>query len=320
MLSIMLTLLPIFAIMLLGALAEYRRILHCTTASIINQFVYYFSLPILLFYIMAQVDSNDISWRPVVGFLAGTGISQIALNVLARLSGKNTQDAIMAGLVSSFPNAAFMGIPMVILVFPDNTTAEIYAGIAALLPTFAIIYTDTSLEICNTQKVNTLTTIKNIFCIIGRSPQMIGASLGLIVSLGEFSLPNAIEVAAKMIGNTAAPCALFCIGMTLAAQITQWSQSITTNTKQKKSWKLQTALISTKLLICPLLVFFVCYALDAGLVPTASMTIIAAMPTAIICYVIAEKHNAFVQESIITIVIGTILSCLTIPFIISLLL
>ncbi len=317
MLEVMLTLMPIFAIMFLGAFAEYKRILHQNTASIINQFVYYFSLPILLFHIMAQVDIDNISWRPVLGFLLGLSLSQAIITIISRMSGKNPYESTMGGLLACFPNAAFMGLPIVMLTLPSNMDAEIYAGIAVLLPTISIVYTDTFLSLQHSKKQSLPATIRHILKIITHSPQMLGAGLGLIVSLSGIALPEAITVAAKMLGSTAAPCSLFCIGMTLAAQIIQWKQSVPNDTKQKKAWFLPSIIIGTKLLFCPLLVLLFCNLFGASQVATAAVTIIASMPTAIICYVIAERHNVFVQEGIMVIVLGTILSCLSIPFIIS---
>ncbi len=318
MLTVMITLVPIFAIMLIGAWAEYRRILPTNTASTINQFVYFFSLPILLFSIMSQVDTDSTSWRPILGFLMGTGICHSLLIIIAKAKRKTKQESNVAGLMASFPNAAFMGIPVVMLAYPSNVDAAIYAGIAALLPTFSLVYADTSLSLLNSKKQNFKDTMGYVFKIISRSPQVLGAGLGLIISLCDLTLPKPIAIAAQMIGSTAAPCSLFCIGMTLAAQIMQWKQSINNDTKEKSSYALQAIIITTKLLFGPLLVFASCKILGANDISTATMTTIASMPTAIVCYVIAEKHNAFIQEGIMVIVISTILSCLTIPLIISL--
>ncbi len=321
MLGILLTLLPIFTIMLLGALAEYKRILQKNTAAIINQFVYFFSLPILLFYIMSQVDIANISWRPPLGFTLGLICTQILGFFVARAHGKTHAQSVMAGFVSCFPNAAFMGIPVVMLVFNSNLQAEIYAGIAALLPTFNIIFTDTFLGIQSGKKQNLTNTLKHILRIMLHSPPLIGASLGLVVSISQFTLPDFINIAAKMLGSTAAPCSLFCIGMAITAQISQWSQRVSSKDEQSKQNKvlLHATLISIKLLISPLLVYTFCFLLGERGMAAMVMVIIAAMPTAIVCYVIAEKHNTFTEGCIIETIINTLFSCLTISLIISLL-
>ncbi len=322
MLNILYTLLPIFAIMLLGAWAEYSRVLQKDTAVIINQFVYYFSLPILLFYIMAQVDIEDISWRPALAFVLGLSLSQGLGYFVGRVSGKSHHASTMAGFVCCFPNAAFMGIPVVMLVFNSNLQAEIYAGIAALLPTFNIIFTDTYLSMQQNKQSNFRSTLRHICRVMLHSPPLIGASLGLVISLSNVTLPDFITIAAKMLGGTAAPCSLFCIGMAVTAQLGQWSQSVTSKDSQPKhkSYMMHTALIGIKLLICPLLVFIFCLFLGENSMASMVMVIIAAMPTAIVCYVIAEKHDTFTEECIISTVINTLLSCLSIPLIIALLL
>ncbi len=322
MFAVFYTLLPIFAIMLLGVWAEYGRILQKNTAVIINQFVYFFSLPILLFYIMAQVNIKDIAWQPALAFVLGLTLSQMLGYFVGRLGGKSHDASAMAGFVSCFPNAAFMGIPVVMLVFNSSLEAKIYAGIAALLPTFNIIFTDTYLSMQQNTQLGFKATVKHISRVMLHSPPLIGASLGLVISLFEITLPDFIDIAAKMIGGTAAPCSLFCIGMSITAQVSQWSQSVSTknNDKKYKSYLMHSALISIKLLICPFLVFIFCDIIGERDVASMVMVIIAAMPTAIVCYVIAEKHNTFTEECIVSTVINTILSCFSIPLIIWLLL
>ncbi len=319
MLVTLYTLLPIFTIIGLGAVAEYKRVLQKNTSAIINQFVYYFSLPILLFYIMAQVNIEDISWRPALGFVIGICISQALGGLISLSHGKNA--STMAGLVASFPNAAFMGIPIVMLVFGNNLKAEIYAGIAALLPTINIVYTDTKLSMQQGKKHNLAGTIKYILRIMLHSPPLIGASLGFFISIFSIPLPDFINISAKMLGSIAAPCSLFCIGMSVAAQLGQWSQSVTPKSKgaKHKNYLLHSALLIIKLILCPLLVYICCYLLGSDTTASMVMVIIAAMPTAIVCYVIAEKHQTFTDECIIATVVNTILSCLSIPFIIALL-
>ncbi len=323
MLAVMLTLVPIFAIMLLGAWAEHRHILHKDTASVINGFVYSFSLPILLFYIMSQVNVEHISWRPALAFVLGLAITQFLGTYISRVYGNDKNTSTMAGLVTCFPNAAFMGISVVMLVFPSNVEAEIYVGIAALLPILSILYTDSVLNMRKNQNNNCLSAIKNMLNIIMHSPPLIGASLGLLVSQLGIELAQPIDVTAKMLGSTAAPCSLFCMGMSLSAQLSHWTKNTSANTQSKKFAQspllLHIILTSCKLLINPLLVFIFCYALGVDGVAAAVMIIIAGMPTAIVCYVIAERHEVFTQDCTIITVINTLLSCLTVPLIIMLL-
>ncbi len=315
----MLTLVPIFGIIAIGAWAEYSRVLQPNTAGIINRFVYYFALPTLLFHVMSQIKPHEISWQPIAGFLIGTLLCQIIATFAVRLNGKCHIESTMAGLVACFPNVAFMGIPVILLLFPNNLDAEIYAGIGALLPTLSIIYADTSLSVQERQGQSFDNTIRYIFQVITHNPQLIGASLGFMVSISGFELPTPMRATTDMLGGTAAPCALFCIGMTLAAQIGQWTQNVSPGKKQAKNWGLQTIVIGIRLFLSPLLVYVFSSLLGASGIAVTVMTILASLPTAATCFVIAERHEVFTKECIVTIVIGTILSCLTLPLIVSLL-
>ena len=113
-----------------------------------------------------------------------------------------------------------------------------------------------------------------------------------------------------MLGSTSAPCALFCMGMILSKQMTS-SQGFV------KGWaRRQFPLHVLKLVVEPLFIFGVLYLLGVRGIALASATIVAAMPTAVAAYIIAEKYQVATEDSSFGIVVDTALSAVSIPLLI----
>ncbi len=325
MLTIFYTLVPVFGIMLLGAFAERRHLLPAETAKCLNQFVYWFSLPILLFHIMAQIQPQDVPWAVIVsgtlGFLGAQGIVLLLLRVLK----VSWQESVMGGMIGSFPNVAFMGVPIILLLYPNNAEAQVAAGIMVVLPTINLIVTDIALTLQGTtdQKQSVQHgggSLKKIWKGIYTNPSLIGASLGASAGIFEFSMPHAFMQMASMLGNTASPCALFCIGMFVAAQLSarrQAAGSQGAGQQRGKELKAQALMLTGKLFLCPMVMYVCCMALGVQGMSLAVMVILASMPTAVVCHILTSKHDTCTQACTTVILVGTMLSLCTVTLVIA---
>ena len=142
------------------------------------------------------------------------------------------------------------------------------------------------------------------------NPLLIYSALGAAVSLLHIAVPKPILSMSAMLGSTSAPCALFCMGMLLSKQMTS-SQGFV------KGWaRRQFPLHVLKLVVEPLFIFGVLYLLGVRGIALASATIVAAMPTAVAAYIIAEKYQVATEDSSLGIVVDTALSAVSIPLLI----
>ncbi len=309
---IILTLIPVFGIMLVGAFAQSKSLLPSNTVLCLNQFVYWFGLPMLLFYAMATSNEAQVALLPVLGCVFGLLLTQAVIACVLRWMNFSWKDSLSGGLVACFPNVAFMGLTIVFLLYPNNSLATAVAGLTVLVPTVSLVLSDVALSMFDSKESSFAAYAKKFWINISHNPSLIGASLGLIVGLGGFSFPEPLLNIAKMLGATAAPCALFCMGMSLKTQLNSWSHGININ------WKAQGIMLSGKLFITPLIVYVLSKSMGAQGVALATMTILSAMPTAVICHIIAMKHDALAEECANSVLVGTLLSMLTIPLIIAL--
>ncbi len=319
MLHIIFIMLPLFCVIFLGCLAERFAILPKETSSCINQFVYWFSLPLLRFSILAQMRIEQISWGITVGFVGGMMLTQALVALCMYVARYNVRDSAVGGMVGALSNAAFMGIPTIMLLFPDNEQALVVAAFLSILPAVSLISTDTFLSVtaANAKGAHWKDSVKSIFVALLGNPNLVASVLGACIGLGGFILPDTLLVTAQMLGKTAAPCALFCIGITLVRQIHEWR--LRRREKECGSLKnslLQGGLILTKLFICPLLMFCIGSLYGAEGQSLAIMCIIGAMPTAVVGSIVASRHGVLVQQCITCTLFSTCLSALSIPLIV----
>ncbi len=322
MLHMIFIMLPLFCVIFLGCLAERFTILPKETSSCINQFVYWFSLPLLRFSILAQMRIEQISWGITVGFIGGMMLTQALVALCLYMAKYPVRDSVMGGMVSALSNAAFMGIPTIMLLFPNNEQALVIAAFLSILPAVSLISTDTFLSVTasSAQGAHWKDSAKSIFMALFGNPNLVASILGACIGLGEFVLPDTLLVTAQMLGKTAAPCALFCIGITLVRQIHAWRlRRREKESMSQKNTLLQGALVLIKLFVCPAVMFCIGSLYGAEGQSLTIMCIIGAMPTAVVGSIVATRHGVLVQQCITCTLFSTCLSALSIPFVVFLL-
>ncbi len=319
MLHILYILLPIFGIILLGAFAERSHILPATTAKSLNQFVYWFATPPMLFSLMVDMRPEQFSWQSFVGFFLGTvGTYCITFGILRCLK-YSIEQRTMAGLLATFPNAAFMGLPVILFLYPNNIEAKVAAGLCVVLPISVIMYVEMALTLRREKTANVWKSFTSVCATFMRNPIMVMVIIGSCIGLSGATLPDPIIEMARMMGATTAPCALFCMGMSFVAQITSYGPKLLGEKKAKGAslhWvKGMSLVLVMKLLCMPALVYTLCSFLGVKGEVLVSMTIMSSMPAGVLVSIFAAKYEVFEDESVAGIIIGTVTSVITIPLI-----
>lgn len=307
MLTVFSTLLPVFGIILLGMLIERRRLMPPGTAACLNQFVYWIGLPTLLFNQMARVEPARLVDAYVGGVSLGLAISYVLAYAL--LSGfwlRRRPETTVKTLLASFPNSIFMGLPIIMLLLPGNQAAAVAASLAALINTVVLIFADTVLSMRSDCKVTRRQNLARIGQTLFRNPMLMAAAAGAVVAC--LSLPlGPLVTMTGLLGGTASPCALFCLGMILAAQL-QSAQPT------RKGWFVeQLPIHAVKLAVLPGITWLCLVLLGVSGTTLAVGTLVAGMPTGIAAYVVAEKFRLYTEEASLCILVNTGVSLLSIP-------
>ncbi len=311
MLSILSTLVPVFGIILFGIVVERMGFLPIETSACLNQFVYWIGLPTMLFHQLARMESGQVSGALVWGMLLSFAITYaFAHGVFSGGFRRHRQESTVFALLSSFPNSAFMGLPIVVLLLPGNTEAAIVASLGAVLTSANMLFADGKLELGRHKGEGRKQAVLSLFRALYRNPLLIYSALGATVSLFHIPVPKSILSMTGMLGSTSAPCALFCMGMILSRQMTSSRGFV-------KGWaRNQFPLHLIKLFVEPAFTYGLLYLLGVRGISLAVATIVAAMPTAVAAYIIAEKYQVAADDSSLGIVVDTALSAVTIPVLI----
>ena len=282
MLSILSTLVPVFGIILFGIVVERMGFLPIETSGCLNQFVYWIGLPMMLFNQLARMEAGQMSGAMVGGILLGYGITYLfAYVVFSSLLRRRWEESSVFALLSSFPNAAFMGLPIVVLLLPDSSEAAIVASLCAVMTSANLLFTDGRLEAGKHKGEGRKQVFLSLLRSLFHNPLLIYSALGAAVSLLHIAVPKPILSMSAMLGS-------------------------------RRPFPLHVL----KLVVEPLFIFGVLYLLGVRGIALASATIVAAMPTAVAAYIIAEKYQVATEDSSLGIVVDTALSAVSIPLLI----
>ena len=312
MLSTLTTVIPIFALILAGWLVRRAGVLGPHAMSELNRFVVWLALPALLFDVVSHTHWATV-WRP--GFILSFGIGSLVvfgLTVLVRVRRMPLADAAIDGLNAGYANAGFMGFPLALVAFGNETlplttiaaviTVCIVFGVAILL-----------IEIGLQAESHPVKVLKKVSLSLARNPLLVAPALGALVPATGLEVPQVAETFLKLLGAAASPCALVVIGLFIA------ERGRAPAGKSGLAGGPTLPLVAAKLLAQPLATWVLAalvFRLPAIQVHTA--VLLAALPTGTGPFMLAEFYR---REATITsnvILVSTVLSVLTVSAYLSL--
>lgn len=313
-LTIISTLAPVFGVIFLGFFIARLGVMPMSAASGLNLFVYWISLPAMMFNLLVRLDKDMLGGGFLAGFFAALALSYLLCFLLVSdfCRGGKTR-AIMFSCMAGFPNVVFMGVPMVMFLLPGDETAQAIAGLCALLYTLVLIGTDTVLEMQCHRGEKLSKYLRSLLKAVLFSPMILACAAGFAFSGLNWPVPEVIWNITGMLGVTAAPCALFAMGMLMTSQVSAAEHRAPGNLADQLTVHL------IKLLLLPGLTFAFLWLFGIRGVELAAATLFAGMPIAAANLALAEKFQICVRESSLIIPINTVAGIVTIPGLIVLL-
>ena len=289
---------PFFALVLLGYLAAQRKALPESAIPGLNIFVLFFALPCMLFRFGASMPLAKLIDPALIAIYTACALLMVVFSVALTLkrspqdSGVPMKDAAFGALVAAFPNAGFMGFPLLVGLLGEAAAGPLIGSILVDI----VITSSLCLALSQWHPADDTTPHDSVAASISRAlrsavsnPLPWAIALGALVAASGVVLPNALAQIIRMLGDAATPVALFTIGAVL------WRAGQHVHTATPVSGYLPIALV--KLLIHPLLV------LSAGVVAKALgatvstfgllvLVLTAALPSASNVSLLAERHGA----------------------------
>ena len=299
------SLIPIFAVIGLGIVLRRREFLDEAATQSFNRFAYYFGLPLFLFSKLSNVDAaGGLANRYTFTLLLTTVIAMICGWLVATITGMEFASRGAFVQASLRGNLAFMGLPLVNLLISDLEAAQRDPIMAAVLFSLApvIIFFNLAsvaiLAIYNEDTESNFSWARVVRNVVS-NPILLACLAGLIWQKLEWQVPLAIDRTCQIVGVSAFPMALVGIGSQLA------SISITSQLR------LPIASTLIKCILCAAVCWAIATLIGLDGAERQVLVILAAMPTAVSSYVLAEQMNSDADLAASSVVVSTAASMLT---------
>jgi predicted permease len=298
---------PFFALVLAGYVASWRHILPESAIPGLNAFVLYFALPCMLFRFGLNTPIAQALNPVVMGVYVVCALLMVLVTIAFSLDEVvGLKDASFGALVTAFPNAGFMGVPLLAALFGP-------AIVGPMIPTLLIdMFVTSSLCIALAQAGGTAGDARAaaLRSLRGALSNPMPWAIALGATLGTLGWRPAgpVDAVIKMLADAATPVALFTIGAVL------WRAGQHAHTRTAVKRYLPQAL--AKLLLHPALVFAVAIAARALGAPLTALevmaiTLTAALPSAANVAMLAERFGADNGRIARIIMTSTVLSFIT---------
>ncbi len=287
MLDVLWITLPVFIIIAIGYGAGHFKFFPDYAEDIFTRFVFYMALPVYLFKMMATAPLGELGdWYYISAFalsLFTTGaVSYLIASLLFKHRGG---EAVFSAMAGSYTNAAFVGIPIMVMVFGSAmpVVMVVVFQLTCVMTTILVV-----LDVLS-QKKQEHFLIKVPKTLI-RNPIILAVLAGILVQLFVPILPDGIMRFCDFFGAAAIPLALFSLGLSLqrTAQIPLPEQH------RKLVWVLSAMKLVIHPFIAAVIGVYLFHLSEAWL---KALILAAAMPTAVNHYIVAQKYGYFAARA-----------------------
>lgn len=284
--QILATLLPVFLIAACGALYGRYRNPDIKGINTLNMELF---VPMLVFAVLAdqQAPLQDYAWLATAAtvIVLGSGLLLWPLAKWLKLDVKTFLPPMM------FNNSGNMGLPLIVLAFGEAALpAAVVLFIVEMLLHFSV-------------GLRMLDPHSPLWRLL-KVPVVIATIAGLTVNIGGLSLPAWLLEALNMLGSVCIPLMLFTLGVRML--------DVDFN-----DWKL--GLLGA--VVCPLSGLILAYPLvlilDLPPLQVASLWVFAALPPAVLNYMVAEQYRQEPQRVASLVLIGNLGSLIVMPLVLA---
>lgn len=295
------SILPIFALVLLGNLIRRTGIVPQKDWAGIEQICFWLLFPALLCLTLARIDLQALTLGPLAAtMLSLTAILWVMLFLIkpllhARTDMNNAQFTSVFQASSRFHG--FIALAIVLKLYGEEGAAYVALVMAVLVTPINIF----NIIVLASFGTGQQATPSNIAMVVLKNPIIWGAVTGLAINLTGFGLWEPLETFMDLLGRAALGAGLLAVGAGLRVRAAlQPDALVLTGT-------------FIKLIITPLLVILMSFATGLSGIAFEAAIISAAVPTAMNGYVLARKMGGDAELYAATATVQTALSFVTIP-------
>ncbi len=300
---------PVFGLVLCGWLAGRTGIVGAESSDALNQFVYYFALPAMLFAAVSRGSLAQILNWPFLGaVVAGTlacAAAGFAVSVAA--GGDGGREHTMRALNASFGNTGYLGIPLVTVAYGEQAALPIAMGTVAtnvMLFAVGIVFLELFADRRGGRGAGMAVALGGVL----KSPLIWPIGLAIAGVAARLALPGPLMRFVELLAGAAGPAALFALGVFVSRQSMREGMTA--------AWPG----VLLKLVLHPILMAL----LGFHLVPLeplwAKVAVVgASLPLGASGFVLAQRYKVLEVETSCSAVLSTALSVLTVSVVMAVL-
>jgi malonate transporter and related proteins len=303
--------LPVFAVIAVGAVAGRFERFGERTATVLNDLVYWIALPALIFTSVAEADlSAGVPWSALAGSVAVVLLAYGLGWAAARLVRRPALEAHAVGLVAGWGNVGYLGIPLTVAVlgpataFAASLTSTLHTALAISVFLVAVTLGGRGRGEDGAVPLPLLLARR----VLG-NPVVLAIAAGVAVALLRVPLPRPVATTIEMLGDLAAPGGLFALGILLRGAVGALRES-------RAQWIPIGAAVAVKLVAMPALALGAVALLDVPAPWAAVLVLMAALPDAATVFVLTAQYRTWYRESTAVVVLTTVLSLVTLPLVV----
>ncbi len=302
--------LPVFAVIAVGAVAGHFERFGERTATVLNDLVYWIALPALIFTSVAGADlSAGIPGSALIASVAVLLVAYALGWLAARLARRPPREANAVGLVAGWGNVGYLGIPLTVAVLGPATAfaASLTSTLHTALAITVFLVAATLGGRGGGEESAVALPVLLARRVLG-NPVVIGIAAGALVALLGVALPRPVATTIELLGDLAAPGGLFALGILLRGAVSALRGS-------RSQWVPMGAAVLIKLVVMPLLALGAVAWLGVPAPWAAVLVVMCALPDAATVFVLTAQYRTWYRESTAVVVVTTVLSLLTLPLV-----
>ena len=296
--NILTTIIPIFAIILIGYLARKKGFIQTDFIGPANTLVYYLAIPAMVFRAISQAS---LTTHFNVAILLITLATVAGCFILAWISGSLLQihrNQLGSYIQATFHgNLGYIGLAVTFYYLGESglVKASILIGFMMILQNLLSVLALT----VNARQPGTANHAMIVAKNIAANPVVLSAMAGIAFSLMSIPLPVILQRSLDILSGLALPMALLIIGASISFQ------------ELRRRLKSAFSAVAIKLLLMPALAYVCFLALGFASPEFLPALILLASPSATVSYVMAKEMKGDPDFAVITISLSTSLSAIT---------
>lgn len=198
------------AVIGLGALLAHVRFLDVHGQVMLAKLSFFVASPALMVIVLSGVDVGDLFSRNLVATAAGIAASMALYAVTARLLWRrDLGDTVIGVLVSGYPNASNLGIPISAYVLGDASL------VAPMLLLQVVLLQPAALAVLDFDAAGRSLSMRRVLMRPLTNPITVGTLVGLGFALAGASLPTPLAAPLDLVAGMAVPAMLLAYGISL---------------------------------------------------------------------------------------------------------